>query len=127
MIMYCGLALKAENDKHLYLDVVDIEHPEFGEISIWYDETSSSKLDGVTRAYRMKGVSFMYYGEDGEETEVYGNGRLDVIKASKLTEVVVVDADDNELVYGKDFTFVDDVILFEDGDETFKLSTASYS
>lgn len=125
MIMYCDVVLKAGNNKHLYLDVVDISHPELGDISILYDETSSSKIDEFTRAYRMKGVSFLYTDEEGNEVETNGNSRMDIVKASKLIEVVLVDVDNYKLVYGEDFTFANDVILFQDGEESFELSTTS--
>lgn len=124
MNLYCDIVTKKAFDRAPYLDIIELEHPEYGTISILFEETDRAKTDDLTYAYRMKGVSFTYLDDDSEEVEIYGNNRMDIVKNSKLIEVGVLDADDNEFEYGKDFTFKDNTMLFKDGDEEFKLNTS---
>lgn len=121
MKMYCDIVSKNKCSRPYYFDGMTIEHPEFGEVEIEWDEYDHSvDKDGHKHSYRFKGIMFRNLFGD-EDEPLYANGKLFIFKKSKLVEVVVTDVDDNCYELGEDFVFVNDSILFEDDEEEFEL------
>lgn len=125
MRLYCDIKTVVGYDEAPYIDCFILEHPIFGEISVTADESDKYAANEHKHCYRFKGLSGLFINDtDGigeAEEDVYLNGKLDIIKASKLMDVICVDVHGNDLILDVDFAFVDNSILFQDGEEEFEL------